>query len=66
MSLVKMADVRPCSTEFWMAIASSSVLYFITYRIGAKVSSPTIGMSGRAWTRVGSTKKPGPASRLPP
>ena len=24
-SLVKIADVRPCSTAFWIAIASSSV-----------------------------------------
>src|SRR5690606_38987499 len=39
--VVKIEDDRPCGTPFCISIASSRVLYFITYRIGAKVSCCT-------------------------
>src|ERR1700759_3055531 len=40
--LVMMDDDRPCGTPFCMAMASSSVVYFIRYSIGANVSCCTI------------------------
>ena len=40
--------------------------YELTYRMGANVSSRTMGMSREARTIVGSTKWPGRSSRRPP
>ncbi len=37
-SLVKREEERPCSTSLLMAIASSRLLHFNTYTIGANVS----------------------------
>src|SRR6185312_5745003 len=39
---VIMADDKPCGTPFCRLIASSSVLYFMRYNNGAKVSCCTI------------------------
>src|SRR5207344_1824359 len=40
---VKIAELSPCCTPFWSAIASSRSLNVNTYRIGANVSSWAIG-----------------------
>src|SRR5690348_10023373 len=65
--LVKMDDDRPCGTAFCVAIASSSELNGITYRIGAKVSVCTTGLSlRRPLMIVGCTKLPLPSSVAPP
>lgn len=64
---VKSADESPCGTSLFQAIASSSVLNLKTYRIGAKISSATIGASWAIATIVGSTKFPPLlATTLPP
>src|SRR3546814_2406055 len=71
--LVKIDDDRPCGTSFCMRMASSRSRYFITYRIGAKVSVCTTSASlDRPVTIAGSTKLPArsiaepPVSTLPP
>src|SRR3546814_1087469 len=66
--VVKIADDRPCGTSFCIAMASSSFEYFITYRIGAKVSvCTTSALLSRPVIRVGSTKLPlRSVSALPP
>ena len=71
--VVKIDDDSPCGTAFCISMASSRSLYFITYRIGAKVSCWTISASLlRPVTMAGSTKLPGrsiaspPVSTLPP
>ncbi len=63
-----MALLRPCGTPLCMAMASSSFRYFITYRIGAKVSVWTISASLRSSTMVGCTnvRAPNGESTLPP
>ena len=60
-SSVKIAEVSPCSTAFWIAIASSSVA-IASSRRGSGRTSPRrrSACRGRAWTSAGSTKKPGP------
>src|SRR3546814_6836971 len=66
--VVKIADDRPCGTSFCIAMASSSFEYFITYRIGAKVSvCTTSALLSRPVISVGSTKLPlRSVSALPP
>ncbi len=64
---VKIDEDRPCGTPFCMSMASSSVSYFITYRIGAKVSCcTTSSLLCRPVTIAGSTKLPGRSSAVPP
>src|SRR5215467_14123124 len=65
---VKIADYRPCGTPFCCAIASSTDLNDMTYRIGANVSVCTTSSEFfRPVTIVGSTKLPlRSPSALPP
>jgi len=64
---VKIDEDSPCGTSFCMWIASSRSRYFITYRIGAKVSVCTTSASfDRPVTIAGSTKLPGRSSAAPP
>src|SRR5690606_14729386 len=44
-AVVKIDEDRPCGTAFCIAMASSRLEYFITYRIGAKVSVCTTSAS---------------------
>ncbi len=64
---VKIDEDRPCGTPFCMSMASSRVLYFITYRIGAKVSCwTTSSLFFRPVTMAGRTKLPGRSIAVPP
>jgi len=53
--VVMMAEESPCTTPFCMAMASSRVSYFITYRMGANVSCWTMAMSLVASAMAGLT-----------
>jgi len=53
---VKMDEERPCRTPLFTAMASAKSSTSMMYRIGAKVSSWTMGASFPILTMVGSTK----------
>ena len=54
-SWVKMAEDRPCGTALFKAMASSTVRQPMTYKMGAKVSSHTMGDCAGMVTMAGRT-----------